>query len=167
MLPPTVIGQNPAGGSMVTNWRFWKCSLLVCWLGVCTAACSSSPTAPSIIQVGGLWAGSTRLANVTGGECVGTTLSALSLGTVQNYTVQITQTGASLSATVDEYLERRHHELHRHGWVCEYRAQCDVLDSRNRFRVSLLDRGATRCEFHKRHDKRDGLRQHCHRHGGR
>lgn len=58
----------------------------------------SSPSTPSIAQVGGLWRGTVTLTSVTGGECVGTALQAF-VGTSFDYTLSITQAGSSLTAT--------------------------------------------------------------------
>lgn len=63
---------------------------------------SDSPTGPSYAQAGGVWAASVRLVAAAGGDCVGPTLAAVSLGAVTNYTMQITQSGSTLTAVVTD-----------------------------------------------------------------
>lgn len=69
-----------------------------------SAACGSSdsPTGPTYAQAGGVWAASVRLVAASGGDCVGPTISAVSLGAVTNYTMQITQSGSTLTAIVTD-----------------------------------------------------------------
>jgi hypothetical protein len=73
-------------------------------LALSAMACSGSsspaaPSTPSIVQAGGLWTGTLTITGVSGGECVGVTEQALGIvGSSQTYTVQITQTGTSLTA---------------------------------------------------------------------
>jgi hypothetical protein len=65
------------------------------------AACNggnSTPTAPSIAQVSGVWTGTVTQTSASGGECVGT-LFAGSNGVSSPFTVSITQSGSSLNAT--------------------------------------------------------------------
>jgi len=67
----------------------------------CALACGSSPTGPTgndVVDVAGVWNFSGTLSNVTGGECVGTSLQS-SVGTTIRGTLSITQTGANLTAT--------------------------------------------------------------------
>lgn len=72
------------------------------WLGVVallslTACGSDTPTAPSIVQVGGLWAATVQTSSVAGGECVGATIQAIGAVPLA-YTLQITQTASALTA---------------------------------------------------------------------
>jgi hypothetical protein len=68
---------------------------------VSSLACgSSSPTAPSNVQVAGVWSATDRFGSATGGDCVGPTLTAIDNGTFQAYSVQISQNGSALTAIV-------------------------------------------------------------------
>lgn len=68
---------------------------------------SDSPTAPSAqqpqqpAQVSGLWAFTGTVTSVSGGECFATAFQAL-IGERSSGTIQIQQTGASLTATVTD-----------------------------------------------------------------
>ena len=66
---------------------------------VVSACGSDPPTAPSTVQVAGLWSGTSQITSVSGGECVGTLLQA-AVGSPSTVTAAITQTGANLTATV-------------------------------------------------------------------
>jgi len=59
---------------------------------------SSSPTAPSIAQVGGAWTGLVTQTSVSGGECVGVLFQS-SNGASDRFTASITQDGSSLTAS--------------------------------------------------------------------
>lgn len=61
---------------------------------------SSSPAAPSprVAQVGGLWAYSSTLTAISGGECIGPMLQAV-VGRRTTGTIRIQQAGAILTAT--------------------------------------------------------------------
>lgn len=80
--------------------RPWLLLLVVGTLG-----CGGSPASPTTVklsataQVAGVWAYRATLTSVSGGECVGALLQQ-SVGTVQAGTLQVQQTGASLSATL-------------------------------------------------------------------
>ena len=69
-------------------------------LAACGGNSGSSPISPtpSVVQVGGLWNASVTLTSATGGECVGA-LYASSIGGVTGYSLSISQTGSSLTAT--------------------------------------------------------------------
>lgn len=71
-----------------------------CVLSACGS--SDSPTGPSYAQAGGVWSASVRLVAASGGDCVGPTIAAVSLGAVTNYTMQITQSGSTLTAVVTD-----------------------------------------------------------------
>lgn len=58
---------------------------------------SSTPTAPSVAQVGGVWTGPVTQTGATGGECLG--LFQLSTGASTPFTLAITQTASALTAT--------------------------------------------------------------------
>lgn len=61
----------------------------------------SSPTSPSssqVAQVGGVWNVTTTYTSVTGGECLAPALQT-AIGTTDRGTMQITQSGSSLTAT--------------------------------------------------------------------
>lgn len=62
-------------------------------------ACGGSPTGPSPVQVGGVWNFTSRITTVTGGECFATSLQG-GVGATDVGTIQITQSGSSLSAVV-------------------------------------------------------------------
>lgn len=69
------------------------------------AACSgdngpSSPT-PTTVQVGGVWSITTTVTSTSGGECFAPLFQSL-IGTTGTGTVQIQQSGASLTATVTD-----------------------------------------------------------------
>jgi hypothetical protein len=71
--------------------------------GLSACGGDSSPTAPSgPAQVEGLWTGTSTLNSVTGGECVGSLLSAQGLVWSPKLTVTFQQSGSSLTATVTE-----------------------------------------------------------------
>ena len=57
----------------------------------------TGPSAPSFVQIAGLWSYSARLATVAGGECVGPLLQA-TIGAVEAGTMSVTQSGGTLSA---------------------------------------------------------------------
>jgi hypothetical protein len=65
------------------------------------AACGGSATSPSetTAQVAGVWRATARLNNVSGGECVGPLLST---GNTSTATIQISQAGPNLNATVTD-----------------------------------------------------------------
>jgi hypothetical protein len=69
-------------------------------LVILATACSGSdsPTAPSIAQVGGVWDVTLTLTAVTGGDCLAAALQSI-VGTVDRGTMQVSQTGSSLTAT--------------------------------------------------------------------
>ena len=78
---------------------------MVC-LVLATAACGGSdepstpPTGPSSpVQVGGNWSYTLRLTSASGGECVGADLQNAT-GLTDSGTLEITQAGAALTATV-------------------------------------------------------------------
>ena len=73
-------------------------SLLLPACGSDSPATATAPTPPSIAQVAGVWAVTSTLTSVTGGECVGTILQS-TIGSGDTGTMSISQTGASLSAT--------------------------------------------------------------------
>ena len=70
---------------------------------VATASCGDdSPTAPSTVQVGGVWRGTERITAVSGGECFGTFQSMIAAGfPVREFptSMSITQNGANLDVT--------------------------------------------------------------------
>ena len=71
---------------------------------VATASCGDdSPTAPSAVQVGGVWRGIETITAVSGGECFGTTFQSLIAAgfPVREFpvSVSITQNGANLDGT--------------------------------------------------------------------
>jgi len=70
--------------------------VLVCLIAACG---SSSPAAPSIAQVGGVWTGNVTQTGATSttGECLA--FFQQSNGGSDRYTVSITQTGSDLTAT--------------------------------------------------------------------
>lgn len=61
----------------------------------------TAPSAPQIAQVGGVWAYRDTATSVSGGECVGAALQG-AVGSVSTGTIQITQTGSSLTATATD-----------------------------------------------------------------
>jgi hypothetical protein len=69
-------------------------------LSACGSSSSNpaSPSTPSIAQVSGNWAITTRLTGVTGGECVGVLLQT-AIGGTDTGTLSVTQSGANLTAT--------------------------------------------------------------------
>lgn len=67
---------------------------------------SSSPSSPSTtppppVNVQGLWTGGSTTTGANGGECLAQTFASL-VGSTSNYTVQITQSGSSLTAVVTD-----------------------------------------------------------------
>ena len=64
-----------------------------------TWACGGSPTSPSsqVAQVGGVWGVTSRVTSVTGGECLASIFQLL-VGAADTGTMQITQSGSSLTA---------------------------------------------------------------------
>jgi len=77
-----------------------RVTILVFAVVLASGACTgSSPAAPSVAQLGGVWNGTATLSSVSGGECVGAAIQA-AVGSTIGYTVAITQTGSSMSATV-------------------------------------------------------------------
>jgi hypothetical protein len=72
------------------------------FLATCLSACGSdspaAPSAPVIAQVGGVWAYTSLLTNVSGGDCLGSTL-AVSIGTTDRGTMSVTQSGSVLTGT--------------------------------------------------------------------
>jgi hypothetical protein len=71
-------------------------------LAVSSVGCGSdsptTPSAPIIAQVGGVWSVSTAFTSVSGGECVGSAL-ATNVGARSTGTLQVQQAGSSLTAT--------------------------------------------------------------------
>jgi hypothetical protein len=61
-----------------------------------TMACSSSPTAPSIANVSGVWSYVSTITSASGGECVA---PFFPIGGITRGTFSVTQNGATLSAT--------------------------------------------------------------------
>jgi hypothetical protein len=68
-------------------------------LAVFAAACggNSTPTAPSIARVGGIWTGPVTQTSVSGGECGGLGFRQ-SNGVFDRFAASITQSGSSLTA---------------------------------------------------------------------
>lgn len=56
---------------------------------------SSTPTAPSTVQVGGVWLGTTQITSASGGECVG---PSLGIGSATTVSLQVSQSGSALTA---------------------------------------------------------------------
>lgn len=67
---------------------------LALWWG-----CAASPVSPSAMRVGGAWVANSTLVSVSGGECVGAALQAVS-GAADIFTTAIKQSGTALEATV-------------------------------------------------------------------
>jgi hypothetical protein len=67
----------------------------------CGGGSSGNPVTPTpqptVVNVAGLWTGSSTLTNVTGGECTGATYVGL-VGTISPGTMQVTQTGNAVTA---------------------------------------------------------------------
>ena len=77
--------------------RFLRVAVLL--LPLAGLACGDdSPTAPSVVQVGGTWTGTQTLTAVAGGECVGVIFSTF-IGESAPFVITITQTGDSLAST--------------------------------------------------------------------
>jgi len=94
---------------------------VVAALPVLSAGCgSSSPTAPSVAQVAGVWRGTDRLTAASGGECFAATFQG-TIGTTDNVTAAITQTGSNLNLTLTLQSTRHLHLFrdrgHGHGRV--------------------------------------------------
>ena len=71
-------------------------------LALVTAGCgSSSPTAPTIAQVAGVWRGTTRVSSVSGGECFATAFQA-AVGSVTTASAAVTQSGSTLNVTITD-----------------------------------------------------------------
>ena len=81
--------------SIVHRWIV-VCSL--CALGACGGP---SPIAPTLglVQVAGFWRSAARLTSFTGGECLA---SLLSVGNTNTTTMQISQSGSNLVATLTD-----------------------------------------------------------------
>ena len=74
--------------------------LLLSGLSACGG--SGNPAAPSgPAQVAGVWTGSLTATSITGGECVGALLQSV-VGTSENFTASVQQSGSSLTATVTD-----------------------------------------------------------------
>jgi hypothetical protein len=77
-------------------------SAFACAVVVAAAiACGSSgsptaPATPTIVNVGGVWTGTSRITGVTGGECIGAILQG-QVGSTSASTLQVTQNGSSLT----------------------------------------------------------------------
>lgn len=56
---------------------------------------SSTPTAPSTVQVAGVWLGTTQITSASGGECVG---PSLGIGSATTVSLQVSQSGSALTA---------------------------------------------------------------------
>jgi hypothetical protein len=66
-------------------------------VAACLSACggNTTPAAPSIAQVGGVWTGLASQSSVSGGQCSDVFVN----GADSSYTLSITQTGSTLAAT--------------------------------------------------------------------
>jgi hypothetical protein len=75
-------------------------------VAACLSACggNSSPTSPSIAQVGGVWTGLASQSSVSGGQCSDVFVN----GAESSYTLSITQTGSTLAATSTSQLTGIH-----------------------------------------------------------
>ena len=125
-----------------------------------TAGCGSSdsPTSPSnAVQVAGTWTYTLRLTGASGGECVGADLqNATPLN--DGGTLEITQNGASLTATVQSNLV---------SGTCSYTGtastdsfvlnltRCDAGMVQSGLR--MLERGGARSRIHQQPDQRYGV----------
>ena len=76
-----------------------RARLLTVFLAFGVLSCGDDrPTSPSVVQVSGTWNGTATSRSWSGGECVGTTLQAGG-PLAQPFSLSITQSGSSLSAT--------------------------------------------------------------------
>ncbi len=80
--------------------KFLLTVMAVTMLAGCGGGSGSSPTTPTptIVQVAGLWRVTTRLASVSGGECVGAAYASFVGGQIES-TLSIQQSGANLTGT--------------------------------------------------------------------
>ena len=67
---------------------------------LCGSGCSSTPTAPTPIDITGLWTGSATISKAVGGDCVGPTLTQTSVGVIRTYSIKLTQAGTAVTGTV-------------------------------------------------------------------
>jgi hypothetical protein len=72
----------------------FACAVLVAALACGGTSSPSAPSTPTIVNVAGVWNGTTRLTAATGGECVGVLYQA-NLGATQRVTAQVSQAGTS------------------------------------------------------------------------
>lgn len=70
------------------------------FLASCGGGSSSGPTAPTptTVQVAGVWSVTETITSMSGGECFAAVFQSL-VGTVSRGTMQVSQSGASLTAT--------------------------------------------------------------------
>ena len=81
-----------------------RLSIVALVIGAAGCGSSDSPTSPSnAVQVAGTWTYTLRLTGVSGGECVGADLQNATPPN-DGGTLEITQNGASLTATVQSQL---------------------------------------------------------------
>jgi hypothetical protein len=78
-----------------------KCLKIIA-VAACLSACggNTTPTAPSIAQVGGVWIGLASQSSVSGSQCSDVFVN----GAESSYTLSITQTGSTLAATSSSQL---------------------------------------------------------------
>src|ERR1051326_4622535 len=94
---PQTLRRSRTNARPMMDARRWS-MLLCCCLAVSGCGSNSTTLTPSITQVGGVWIGSVTQISASGGpECLG--FFQLSNGGSDRYTVQVTQNGATLTAT--------------------------------------------------------------------
>src|SRR5579871_3098957 len=87
------------GRNMPACPRQARCLFFVAILSA-ASACGSTPTTPSPVDVTGLWNATATIIKGVGGDCVGPTITQAMAGTVRTYSIQLIQTGATLTGTV-------------------------------------------------------------------
>jgi len=87
------------GGLIPAMWKPPPCLFLIAaLLGV--SGCGSAPTAPTPLDLTGHWTASATISKAVGGDCVGPTITQTMIGVVRPYSIQLVQTGTTVTGSV-------------------------------------------------------------------